>query len=618
MKKIINYIIGLVTFSLFLGSTTGYSQQINEEYQQVPQDSVRVVTDRKPDRLAMVRQMVAQGAYISAIGILEEIHKEEPNNPAVIDLMLTCYTELKAYDKGEALLKEQLKIHPDEFRMRYKLLELYLNSGADSLVDGTINDFLAQFPGNPDLYFAIVRMIFNSGNAERTMRLINQGRKEFNRDYLYGIEAASILERKGNYYDAVMEYYKIIRNDSTRAPEADRGIAELIRYRGAPPEVIRALQTILKERPDDLYALRVLREAYIKNSQYTEAFDISIKLDSLSQSTGMELYQYLRQCRERKLYEQVVKISEYIDRKYVDNPTISEYKFFYGEGLAGLGRFREALTNYQKIIDTYPKKRDQVEALMRMAKIFRYDLADYDSARVYFEEIISDYVVQPHANEAWIERGRLAIIAGRLDSAREELAVIQGSRLNGDLNELVDYTLGQIAFFEKRYGEANLAFRKLIEDYPRGFYVNDALINSLIILEASEASPEALDLYSGALYAEYRMQGDSVENKLGEILKLGDTPLVGLAGYKLARVFVASGDTLQALETIDNIEKNFGQNYFFPYCLKLRGEIYANKTEKRKDAAEIFKTILDKYRIYPFNGEVREMLQSLEGVLAPG
>lgn len=618
MKKAVSRILGLLSIWLVLGSGVGHAQNTGEEYQQgVVPDSIKV-TDRQPDRLAMVRQMVAQGAYISAVSILESIHNGEPSNAAVIDLMLTCYVELKNYDKAELLLKERLKQSPDDFRARYKLLELYLKTGTDSLIDRTVDSTLTRYPGNPDIIYSIIRMVFTSGDTERAMKLIERGRKEFKKDYLYALEAASILERKGNYFDAVQEYFKIIRNDSVRFPEADRGIAELIRYRGAPPEIIRALQAILKSKPDDFYALKILEETFIKNNQFAEAFEISVRMDSLSQSDGMELFQYLRQCRERKLYEQVVKMAEYIDRKYSGNWTLSEYKFYYGEGLVGLGRFHEALANYQKIVNSYPQPRDKVEALLRMAKIYRYNLANYDSARAYFNVVINDYSVPPFNYEAWIERARLSVIDGKLDSAKAELETIRGTKLTGDFNELIDFTLAQIAFFERRYGEANLAFRKLIEDYPRGFYVNDALINTLIIMEASETAPEALSLYSGALYSEYRMQTDSVEKILGDLINLGDTPLTGLAGYKLASSFVGSGDTSRALETIDNIEKNYAQNYFFPYCLKLRGEIYANKIDKRKDAAEIFKTILDKYRFYPFTGEVREKLQSLEGLQVPG
>jgi tetratricopeptide (TPR) repeat protein len=155
-------------------------------------------------------------------------------------------------------------------------------------------------------------------------------------------------------------------------------------------------------------------------------------------------------------------------------------------------------------------------------------------------------------------------------------------------------------------------------DYPRGFYFNDAIINTLVISEAVMASPELLDLYSQAQYFDARLMPDSVEARYKAILAAGNSSMLGLTAYRLASFYIAGGRSEEALGVNGEIEKFYADNYFYPYCLKLKGDILFAQSERRGEAAELYRLILEKYSTYPFTGEVREKLQILEGYRVPG
>ncbi|SYZ74651.1 exported hypothetical protein [Candidatus Zixiibacteriota bacterium] len=616
MKK-----FAIIALICLLAPAVGFSQGNANRLVPAATDSTRPLrpgTALPLDKIVGVRQMMAQGAYVSAALLLEGYIKDDPDNYIIVDLLLNCYDELKLYDKSITLLKNRIEKNPGDIRSQYLLLEVYLKSGSDTLAADQVNYIMAANKGNKDIYGTVIQLLVKYGRTALAQSLIEKGRKEFNHPEFFAVESAAILETKGAYYDAVMEYFKVPRSDTLRFAQVERSLAELIRYPGAPPDVIRAFNDILKKSPDDPLALRMLGEAYVFNNQYPEAFEVNVRLDSISNMQGQLLFQYMRQCRERKLYEQVIKASEYIERRYPQNTIISEYKFYNAEALAGLGKFQEALTQYEKIIAQAPQQRDKAEALLGAAGIYRYDLRRYDTARRLYDSVVTAFPFAAWRFTAALEIAKLLVVEGKLDSAQAAFTALQNDRMRPENREIIDYNLALILFYRRQYDDANTAFRKVMAQYPRGYYLNDALINSLLISENSGTAGGALDLYAGALFYEARLMPDSVEKSLHAVIDMGETPLVGQAGYKLAGFYLGQADTAGAMNVIERMEKNYGTNYYFPYCLKLKGDILAQSAEHKNEAAEIYKSILEKYGNYPFIGEVRKSLQELEKYRLPG
>jgi tetratricopeptide (TPR) repeat protein len=610
--KLINRIYYISAFFLFTAWAVAAAQVAPDR--RVPEFILekRDSTLPRDSDMALARQLLARGAYISAAGLLEDIYSRNPENPGAVGLLLNCYLELKAYSKAEVLLKRQLEDNPYEYVYQERLLEVYLKMADDSLINPQINRILAIFPGNKDTYTAIIRKLTEYNRETEAMRLIDQGRREFGQNHLFALEAASILEVKGSYYDAVMEYFGAAQADTTIKEEVKRRLALLIRYPGAAPEVIKALKQITASLSDDIFGLRLLQEAYVKGNQFAEAFDVAIKIDSLTGGGGRELYQYMRQCRDRKLYSQVIEVAEYISRQYKRTDAIAEYRFYYSEALEGLGRDSEAIANYERIVQEFPLERDQAEALYRIGRIYGYKLHKFNEAARYFDSVVTSFRVEPSYSSAWYEIGRLHVISGQLDSAEVVFRTLARNARTPESKELLDYNLAMIQFYRDDFSAADSAFRLLIVTYPRGFYVNDALVNSLIIGESILSDPGGLSDYAAALYYENRLLPDSVISRFRDIIDSGSGPLSGLAMFKLAGVYASQGDTLEALKVIDSMEITHSEDYFYPYTLKLKGDIFFSNESKRKEATAVYKNILENYGDYPFTGEVRERLQELK------
>jgi len=602
-----------ILIAVLIGGSIGFAQTKNRG--QIPNLIMQEKKGGKGsrvDEMDLVRQLITTGAYMSAANLLEDMYAKQPGNQEVINMLLTCYEHLKAYPKAELFIKNKLEETPFHLYYHERLLDLYLKMGEDSLVDKQIENILSRFPGNPDIYQLIINKLTGAGYNEKASEFITRGRSEFSSGNLFAMEAAALYEIKGDYYLAVMEYFKVIDKDTLSAKNVDRRMATLIRYPGAPPDIILALHDILDSIPNNKMASKFLQETYVQNNQFDKAFDLSLKFDSLSSSDGRELFKYMRLCRERKLYTQVIKAAEYIEQLNSKNIPYADYKFYYAEALTGLGRYDEAVTLYYKIANEYPSPRDKAEALLKIGNIYRYYVLDFDSAATFYDTITSFFRVEPANSSALFERAKLFLVYGQLDSATAAFANLKARSGSSEMKELMDYNLAMIEFFKKDFETADLSFRKLIKAYPRGYFVNDALINSLIIGETYQQDPAALGDYSDALYYELRMNPDSVIDKYKAIIDRGVSPLIGTAMFRLATYYAALADTAQAIELIDSMEAQYPEDYFFPYALKLKANIYAISDETKPAAIEIYKNILRNYATYPFIGEVRESLQRIQ------
>jgi len=565
--------------------------------------------------IAFIKQLMARGAYMTAAGLLEDEYNVSPGNREIINLLLNCYLELKAYPKAGMLLNRELEKNPDDFDYNEQLLVIHIRTGADSLVTRQLDSMLALFPDREQVYERLAGKLTENGLVDLAIEVIRRGREHFEDPYLFGIELATLLEIKREYYNSVMEYFRALHHDTTLAGGVDHRLGNLIRYPGASDDVIAALRDLLDTLPNNKYALGILQEAYVQEEMFEEAFDLTIALDSINGSGGKDIYIYLQRCRERQLHDQVIRMAEYIDSTFGDASMISEYRFFCAEALTGLSRFDEALDVLRQIYETFPMARDKARALLQAGQIYRYHLARHDTARRYYDSVISQFNIQPINYLTRVEIAELLIVQGRLDSARVNLEKLSERNVSDAQAEKIAYQLAMIHFYKKEFEKADEAFRTLVVRYPRGFYVNDALINSLIIGEAALGFEEALARYAEALFYEVRLMPDSVVARYSQIMDMDATPLGGLAAYQLADFYRENGDISEALAVVEKTSEEYPEDYFRPYCLKLQADIYFEDKGEAEEAASIYRRLLEEFGDYPFVGEVRQSLQRIQASL---
>lgn len=564
------------------------------------------------DKVALARRLIALQRFQEAADLLESQYEAQPDNDVVVNLLRTCYDQLKQYEKAELLVRRVVEKQPRNYGQMLYLAELLvrMNREQEALAGydqaAAILDEVGQGGA-----MMLIRSLINSQLDSAAQVRIDSARSRYGDKTLFALERGSILEKHQQYREAVREYLPLLVRDS--AVDSDHGeqrLLALLNFEASSAEVEGLLKTVA-DSTSSVRVMRLLTDHYLKAGRFDEAFSYSLRQDSLEGRNGVALITYAHQCQERRLWPQVVRATEIILQQHPDGRFFAETSFARARALAELGRAEEAAQVYTNLAQQAPDVKTQGDAIYGLGVLYSEYLHDYDRALVYYDSVINYF---PRGQGYLMARKAAPLChlrKGRLTQAREQLTSLGQSRLPDDLREEIAFLSGLVEFYDRRYDTAQSIFRKLTVDYSEGFYVNDALRFVMAITEAKGVG-SALDDYSGALYARYRGEVDSARTLLIAVAD-GKPPALGDIGlYELIGLELKQPDSAAALEAIDRLDKEHPESYYRPLGLKLKADILIGSGRDLKQGLELYRILLENYSEYPFTREVRDKLRELE------
>lgn len=563
-------------------------------------------------RITVARHLMRQNNFEAAAATLELVYETEPNNPVALNLLKTCYLQLKQYGKAETLVRRTIETQPQNITLRVELAEMLANQGKKDEAKSAFED-AAKLITDKDRnkYLLLLHSLIRNGFEDEALSMISSVRKDLGDSLLFVLEKGQVLENRKKYKEAVREYLPVLAQDTSQeALEAERRFVLLLDFPESSPEVEKILRTQAEEN-DSKQAIRLLADFYIKSNRFDQAFEFAIKRDSLEGTQGSSLQYLMRQCFDRELYAEAARLGEYITNRYPNGPGFINASMLYARSLAQLGKTEQAKEMYDSIVAQSPREPDKAQALYELGVMY-FDVAgDYQSALVYFDSVVNQYRYGMGYIQAMRSRPFCYLRLGDASSARQAFSYLRDNPINEEIAEETQYHLGLIDFFENRYDSADVAFRKLTIDHPTGFYVNDALQLIMVLTEAKE-SPELLGDYAQALWHLERRQLDSSRIWLDRIANADDKALADVALYRLTIVNLQMNDSTAAMESIDRLDSGFAESYYRPYGLKLKADMLSSNRESVSQAKAIYKQLLEQFPNYPFASEVRKKLRQLE------
>jgi len=564
-------------------------------------------------QIVFARNMVRERNFEMASALLEVIREKDPENEIARNLLRQCYTELKYYDKSEDLLRSLIEENPDNISYQLELAEVLVYQGKKDEGLEAYTRAMALVENNDSTRFLLViNSLITSGLDDNALALIDSIRLIENDSLLYGLQRGSILEKHKKYRAAALEYFPLLVEDTTNtAITAERNLFNLLEFVESSKEVE---QTLLAKagQASSSRVMKLLSTYYIKVGEFNKAFDFTVRLDSLDKNEGNSLLYFMRQCRERRQFEQVIRMGDYLRTKYHEPGSITgEAIFHYAQALTEVGRYDDAIAFYLEIKETFPQKREKAEALYFVGRIYLEYLGDYPRALTYFDSVVAHY------RTGFGYLGSLRSIPvcyirqEEYDTAREKYLALLKNRLSDDILEEAYYNLALIAFYQGSFDSTSSALHKLIVDFPRGFYVNDALKLILVLDEAKEA-PALLGDYARAHWFEASRMLDSTRTRLGRIAETENKVLADIALFHLAELDLQTADTASAMGFVDRLINDFPDSYYLPFGMKTKADILVKNKDRREEARDIYRFLLENYPNYPFISEVRERMRQLE------
>ncbi|PWB73444.1 hypothetical protein C3F09_05260 [candidate division GN15 bacterium] len=563
-------------------------------------------------RVMTARQLMADGNYEAASALLEIVYEQEPGNQAVTGMLRTCYYQLKQYLKAETLVRRLLAVAPDQFGLRLELAELLADQGEADSSKAAYHDAMAGIPvQDTSRYLLIIRSEMSRNLGDEALKLIDSLRRQSGNSLLFALEQGSILETQKNYTPAADIYLTLLAGDSTSsAMEAERRLIAMLGF----PESAGAVEARLAREAGTVKSRRVLQllEDYtLKAGQFDKAFAYCVRRDSLERSDGAPLLYYMRRCAERKQYAEVIKMGQYALSRYPSAALTQLVTMSYAGALGESGRYNDAIAQYEAIRASSPRPQDRGDAVYAEAMVYMDKLREYPRALGLLDTVLGQYRFGNLFLNSMRDRARCFMRMGNLDSADEAYITVARQTNLPDLREEAAYYDGLIYLFRNKYDSCKSALKKLLVNYPSGFYVNDAM-QLLMVLDDAGDSPDIMAMYANAeLYSE-RYEWDSARTWFDRLTLADNKALADDALDRMLQISLKVTDTAAALDAVERLVTGYPDSYFAPYGLKAKADILLAGRGTRQQAREIYMQLLQQYPNYPFATDVRKRLRQLD------
>ncbi len=604
----------IATVLLFLGPGVGSVRAQDETETGSPfagKDVASLVSEVER-QVTLARRLIREKNYQGAADVLEVALESHPDNTVVQQLLKNSYDRLKQYSKVEMLVRRMLQANPGSVSYRLDLAEVLVKLGRAEEASQSYRQLADDLdPADEKRQLLLVRSLMSSHLEDLALEQIAAVRLATGVPTALAIEKGNIHESAREYVDAAREYLAVLDIPGhAESNEAEKRLMALLEF----PESSGRVETTLVSIADstsEVPTLRILTDHYVKAGELDKAFEYALKQDSLGHRDGSALVLYMRQCFDRKSWSGVINAARYILARYANTKIELETRFEYAYALARLGHYAEAIATYERVFESTPNTQLRADALCGIGTIYGDLMGDYEKALTYYDSVVTYYP----KGLSYLESERAIPLCylrnGDLKKARETLVQLRRNKLPDDYQEEAAYYLGLVDFFEKKYDSAEVSFRKLLVNYPRGFYINDALRMVLLIGQAADNDTLLYDL-SNAMY--FRQLGllDSTRVKLEQIADASDKALADVALFRLAELDLEVVDSSLAGEHLERLITGFPESYYCPLGLKIRADMLVKTEEGQDEARRIYRRLLEDFSDYPFVSEVREILRRLD------
>jgi len=562
-------------------------------------------------RIKFARDLMREKNFEGAAALLETIYERQTGNNSVVSLLRTCYNQMGYYSKAEMLIRNTLKTAPNIYLNHQFLAEALARQNKTEEALQSYQTAVENVKRQDSVqYLNIVRSMSVYGFEAEAIDLIKKIRIQKNDPKVLSLEAGKISEAARDYKTATLEFFSALDDTSRGGVEAEGRLLNLLANEEATEMVEQELLTQVGDSPRVKVA-RLLSVHYLKTGQAERAYQFARLQDSLDGKNGRAILNHIRSCNERKLYQDAVDTYEKSPTIYTDDPMYFEALRFYANALVQLGRYRDAIVVYDSVVAKFPRKQDQSEACYKIGTIYLENLMDYESAQKIFDSVIAFHTSGGGYAKSLTSLPHCYLRQGDLDKALQKFNMLSGLRFNQDALEEIQYYRGLIYFYQQNYDSSQTVFNRMLVDYPRGFYLNDALQLIILMTDGADA-PMFLHDYSQALLYEERRLPDSAKVVLDKIVEKENPLLADISLFKLSHMSLESFDSTSALGYIDKMSEKYPDSYYLPFGLKTKAEILLENPETWEKGKEIYRHLLESYPNYPFISDVRKRLRELE------
>ncbi|MBD3336339.1 MAG: tetratricopeptide repeat protein, partial [Candidatus Eisenbacteria bacterium] len=396
--------------------------------------------------------------------------------------------------------------------------------------------------------------------------------------------------------------FRYLEAHPTRHRWAQDMIESLSRRGELGDEEITLLETYAREAENPA-VLRLVADALVFAGHPDRAAGWLLEADQKSDARGRLLLPLADILLHRGAPEVALAVVDTVLQLSPPKALAEEARFQRAQLLVELQRWEEAVTAYEDLAERHPQGRMAHRALMEEAQILRRQLGSPERARdVYgrLEQLLdrggSDPVTARLMDQARLGMAECDLYEGNWAEAESTLTRLAEASSTRETREQAAYLIAEARLFHGDYPGAEAGYFAVVDSFPGGTWVNDALQRVLFLQEHAFAGAGELGGVVQVLLERWRARPDSAlalaESLLARDpgLELQDDLL-----YQTVLCRVELEDYEAAAGTVRSWPDTLADSRLAPRALAAVAEALSREPAHVETAMELFEELLLRY-----------------------
>ena len=584
-------------------------------------------------RLRLAQTYEQSGQPDKAEVIYRELIKAQPLNNVFFELLNKNLISQKKYNDSVELLNQKINQTPNDYNLFGLLGSTYFIMDQSEKAFESWEKGIAINPSSYIGYRVIANYAIENRAYEKAIDILKRGKKVSSDPLMFSMDLANIYAANMKFSEAAYEFCNLIEAHPEQVQSAKARITTYLSRPGAVEETIKAIKEYAESKPQiELFDL--LTFVLQSSGNYKDAFENVIEMESKFKVNGTYVFLFAQDAYSNKQFDWASEAYNFITKNYLTSPYYQMSKIGYAKTLeASLDKkFLEShdvwkpyikheplfSDEYKKIILAYdelkkmaPENAVNIEAIFRIAEIYRNRIFDYQKADSLYKKLSQ---LSPNTNygiQSNIELGEIAILRDSLDIARVHFQkALSSQRIEPNDLSKTKFYLARIEFWKGNFSNSVNLFREVSQNLSTDFS-NDAIELSSII---STTKKDSLNL---TLYAHADLLAIQNKHKQAaiEFKTLSDRPnlfiLNDFAKINFCEMLLAENDLPTAVKILEELGKTENNSIFTEKATFLLAKCYQYGIKDLQKAAQIYQKLLETFPNSLYFDRAREALQSL-------
>ncbi|MEN9522914.1 MAG: hypothetical protein RL065_1291 [Bacteroidota bacterium] len=570
--------------------------------------------------------------FEKAVALYDKLFSQNPNSIIVYDKYIKVLESLKQYDKAEKVIKKIQKLHADDFTYYIDLAKLYELKGDEKKAAEQYDATIKNLKSDPEAIRKLASLFIQTNQIEKAKLVYEKGNNILHAPHYYDIELAAIYGKQGKPKIMMDLLLNAIELDITRIQEVKNLMQPLLVDENLSLELQTQLYKRIQKSSNNLTMIDLLVWSYLQSHDFEQAITQMIAIDKRLKEGGQRVMQIAESAFDENYFNDAINGFKYVadlgdDYPYyfqakswllksrkakitnTDNYTIIDLNVLKNEYLNYIGKFNPNISNQQMYANT-------VCDLAQLEALYYHNV---DTAILILKDLTTKYINTQSINKAKIDLADYYLING--DKWESTLLYSQVDKaMPGEvLGELAKFKNAKWSYY---FGDFEWAQSQMevLKGSTSELIANDALELSIFIVENLGKGDDSI-MNSAAMQMFANADLLIFQNKNDDALKLFDSITLLFKNNNLeddiefakAKICVSNKLYDKAISHLDNIIIKFSEDILADDALFLKATLLETKLNNKKEAMEIYSTLLSKYQGSTFVNEARKRFRALRG-----